>query len=60
MLLKIVNGQGIQILQLHAPCALFNCNINMYTLNEEGYSVFFQYNSKRGEIQKNIKNIDIL
>ena len=32
----------------------------MYTFNEEGYSVFFQYNCERGEIQENIENIDIL
>ena len=32
----------------------------MYTLNETGYSLFFQYNSERGEQQENIENINIL
>jgi len=30
----------------------------MYTLNETGYSLFFQYNSERGEQQENIENIN--
>ena len=32
----------------------------MYTLNETGYSLFFKYNSERGEQQENIENINIL
>ena len=47
-------------IEIATACTLLNCNINMYTLNETGYSLFFQYNSERGEQQENIENINIL
>ena len=47
-------------IEIATACILLNCNINMYTLNETGYSLFLQYNSERGEQQENIENINIL
>jgi len=53
------DGEWAGNIEISNACTLLNCNINIHTLNEEGYSVFFQYNSERSEIQKNIENIDI-
>ena len=39
---------------------LFNCNINMYTINELGYTIYHKYNSEEEKLRQEKDTIEIL
>ena len=50
---------GIDI-EIATACALFNCNINMHTLNENVFAIYNKYNIRENVTIINKETINIL
>ena len=46
-------------IEIATTCVLFNCNIKMYILNDNGYKLIFEFNNKPNNENEN-QNIDII
>lgn len=55
-----IDGEWAGNIEIATVCTLFNCNINMYTINALGYTVYHKYNSENDNLNKEKDTIEIL
>ena len=55
-----VDGEWAGNIEIATVCTLFNCNINMYTINELGYTIYHKYNSEEENLRQEKDTIEIL
>ena len=55
-----VDGEWAGNIEIATVYTLFNCNINMYTINELGYTIYHKYNSEEENLKQEKDTIEIL